>query len=369
MVRYAYLICLIFLIPEISRAQIKEPTQKTNPIPTTSSTDSKVFITWNGPGSVKIFLDNKEVFIGEGQEKSISIIADKAYTIKAQKPEKTFSYHDFVIFQKGVSYYLMRLKGDELVIEKTLSPQEKATVQEATLRLIISEIESNMITVTGGSFMMGCTKEQTGKGDWDCDENEMPIHSVTISDFRMSKYELTQAQWMAVMGSNPSAFNGCDKCPVESISWNEVQEFIRKLNEITGLRFRLPTEAEWEFAARGGTKSKGYRYSGSNNLDDVGWAGEYCENKTYLVGQKLPNEIGLFDMTGNVGECCSDWYQDNYYFLGEQVDPTGPEEGYYRIVRGGSFRVNDWGSRLSNRGLVSPSDRYPVYGFRLAQSP
>jgi len=197
---------------------------------------------------------------------------------------------------------------------------------------IIASIRKNMVFVKGGTFMMGATSEQGS----DVCSNEEPAHQVTLSDFYIGKHEVTQAQWKAVMGSNPSHFKG-DNLPVERVSWKDCQTFIRKLNELTGLRFRLPTEAEWEYTARGGNRSRGYKYSGGDDLGSVGWYYGNSGNKTHPVGQKRANELGLHDMSGNVCEWCSDWYGDYSSF--SQTNPTGPVSGKYRVIRGGDYSV------------------------------
>ena len=217
-----------------------------------------------------------------------------------------------------------------------------------------------MVYVKGGTFTMGATAEQGS----DADSDEKPTHSVTVSDFYIGKYEVTQAQWRAIMGSNPSRFTG-DNNPVEQVTWNDVQEFIKKLNAQTGKKYRLPTEAEWEYAARGGNKSKGYRYSGSDSISDVAW---YIDNArgTHPVGQKAPNELGIYDMSGNVWEWCQDWYGD--YSSSSQTNPTGPSSGSDRVMRGSGWYYSARSCRISNRSFFGPDYRGSNCGFRLACS-
>ena len=218
-----------------------------------------------------------------------------------------------------------------------------------------------MVFVQGGTFAMGCTPEQ----DNDCNDVEKPIHDVTISDFYIGKYEITQAQWVAVMDSNPSYFKG-NNLPVETVSWNDVQDFIHKLNAKTGKQYRLPTEAEWEFAARGGTKSDSCKYSGSNIAGHVAWYDNNSDNKTHPVGEKAPNELGIYDMSGNVLEWCNDW--KGSYGSNAQTNPKGSSYSIYRINRGGSFANYARLTRVSWRNSDDPDCRYNSLGFRLACS-
>ena len=192
-------------------------------------------------------------------------------------------------------------------------------------------ITIGMVKVEAGTFMMGVTSEIQ-----DPSFDEKPVHQVTLTnDYYMGKYEVTQALWQAVMGSNPSKFKG-DDLPVEQVSWNDCQEFISKLNGFTGKKFRLPTESEWEYAARGGKKSRGYQYSGSSNISDVAWYYDgNSGSKTHPVGTKQANELGIYDMSGNVWEWCQDWY-GSYVSL-SQTNPTGAVSGPYRVYRGGSW--------------------------------
>ncbi|MEF2644140.1 MAG: formylglycine-generating enzyme family protein [Paramuribaculum sp.] len=217
-----------------------------------------------------------------------------------------------------------------------------------------------MVWVDGGTFRMG-------SDDSDAESDEKPVHSVTVSDFSIGKYEVTQAQWKAVMGenNNPSWFKG-DNLPVECVSWDDVQEFIRKLNALTGKRYRLPTEAEWEFAARGGNRSRGYKYSGSDNLSSVAWYTDNSGSKTHPVGTKSSNELGIYDMTGNVWEWCQDWYDSDYYSKSASTNPKGPATGSNRVCRGGCWNFNAGCCRVSYRCDFSPVFRSSGLGFRLA---
>ena len=223
----------------------------------------------------------------------------------------------------------------------------------------VKGVSFDMVSVAGGTFTMGATSEQGS----DADSDAKPTHNVTLSDFMIGKTEVTQELWQAVMGSNPSDFKG-NNLPVENVSWNDCQEFIKKLNSLTGLQFRLPTEAEWEYAARGGNKSKGYKYSGSNDIGSVAWYWYNSSPKTHAVATKSPNELGLYDMSGNVDEWCSDWYGD--YSSGSQTNPKGPSSGSERVVRGGSWFSSGWTCRVSNRLSNTPDERNNYLGLRLA---
>ncbi len=228
----------------------------------------------------------------------------------------------------------------------------------------ISPIEEadayGLIPIKGGAFIMGCTDEQGS----DCYGDEKPSHRVTVSDFKLGKYEVTQAQWNKIMGSNPSKFSNCDECPVEQVSWDDIQAFLRKLNFQTGKNYRLPSEAEWEYASRGGNKSGGYKYAGSNTIDDVAWFTENAGSKTHPVGGKRPNELGLYDMSGNVYEWCQDWFGN--YSSGSQNNPSGASTGSHRVNRGGGWDGPARDCRVSNRGYDAPASRFYNLGFRLA---
>lgn len=246
--------------------------------------------------------------------------------------------------------------------EQRLAEERKRIAEEEAKRVeqnhIIENLINNMVYVSGGTFTMGATSEQGS----DAYNDEKPAHRVTLSSYNIGKYEVTQAEWKAVMGSNPSNFKG-DNLPVENVSWNDCQEFIRKLNSLTGKNFRLPTEAEWEFAARGGNNSRGYKYSGSNDIGSVAWYSGNSGSKTHPIGQKSPNELGLYDMSGNVWEWCQDWYGD--FSSSSQTNPTGPASGSDRVYRGGSWYFDAGRCRVSFRGSGAPGYRYYHLGLRL----
>jgi len=222
---------------------------------------------------------------------------------------------------------------------------------------IIKEIDATMVMITGGTFTMGCTEEQGS----DCREKEKPPHEVTVNDFQINKFEVTQEQWEAIMDSNPSYYKNCGRCPVELVNWYDTQEFIAKLNSITGSNYRLPTEAEWEYAARGGEH---YKYAGSNCIDSVAWYGDNRLTKTQIIGGKAANGYGLYDMSGNVWEWVSGWYEQ--YNSIRRVDPNSAS-GHSRLFRGGSFVETARDCRVSHRQSSSPEKRDLNIGFRLAR--
>lgn len=227
----------------------------------------------------------------------------------------------------------------------------------------VNGVSFNMIKVDGGTFMMGALE-----GDDLAIEDEFPRHQVTLSSFSIGQTEVTQELWQAVMGSNPSQHVG-NNLPVDYVSWNECQEFITRLNALTGRNFRLPTESEWEFAARGGNLSKGYLYSGSNNVDDVAWHTNNSGRLSQPVATKAPNELGIYDMSGNIQELCYDWYADQYP-AEPQVNPVGPDTGIARITRGGcwAWYTTDY-CRVTFRDNALVNEHKSYIGLRLAEGP
>lgn len=224
---------------------------------------------------------------------------------------------------------------------------------------VLKKIISNMVYVEGGTFVMGATSEQENAAL----EYERPAHQVKLYGYHINKYPVTQLEWWTVMGNNPSKFKGWNH-PVESVSWNDCVAFIKKLNQITNKSFRLPTEAEWEFAARGGLKSKKYRYSGSHDVDKVSWHRGNSGGRTAMVGEKLPNELELYDMTGNVSEWCMDIY--GKYFARPCTNPMGAAKGRMRVFRGGCW--NDLGDscRTTSRFAAFPNQKGSGLGLRIA---
>jgi formylglycine-generating enzyme required for sulfatase activity len=242
--------------------------------------------------------------------------------------------------------------------QQRITPIESITTK-------VGNVSFEMVKVAGGTFKMGSDDKEAGN-------SEKPVHSVTLSDFYIGKYEVTQKQWRDVMGSDPPELNfkGCDNCPVESVSWDDIQEFLKKLNSQSKTQFRLPTEAEWEFAARGGNASRGFKYSGSENLYEVAWYGDNSKNKTQPVGTKKANELGIFDMSGNVWEWCSDWYDENYYKNSPAQNPKGAASSLSRVLRGGSWVTDGQFCRSSIRfNDGAPESRFSYYGFRLVFVP
>lgn len=308
------------------------------PIVTADTTENAVIITASGNGVVKLYVND--------------LLVENPYTA----------------FRNDVDY--------ELTVYATAQEEGKAMSQsnrqsiivpalgiDETETFTVNGVSFTMVYVEGGTFIMGATTEQGS----DARDNEKSAHEVTLSSYCIGETEVTQALWLAVMGSNPSQNIGDLNCPVESVSWTMCQEFITKLNQITGKAFRLPTEAEWEYAARGGNKSQGYKYAGSNNLDVVAWYNENSGFTTHPVATKTSNELGLFDMSGNVWEWCQDWYGE--YSIEPQTNPTGPSTSSYRVNRGGIFNGYDWYCRVSFRNYYYPMGTSDNLGLRLALDP
>ena len=259
-------------------------------------------------------------------------------------------------YQEGIRRYLGEVSG-HAAVRKT-SP----SVVTDDLVMDVRGVKFKMVKVEGGTFTMGATAEQGS----DAYSNEKPEHQVTLSDYYIGETQVTQELWKAVMGDNPSNWRG-ENLPVEQVSWEEAQEFIQKLIQKTGCTFRLPTEAEWEYAARGGKNSKGYKYSGSNSIDEVAWYYGNSGVKTHPVKEMKANELGLYDMCGNVREWCNDWYGE--YSSDAQTNPQGPKKGSGRVLRGGSWSNAAGSCRVSYRNDDIPMGRHRYVGFRLVMCP
>ncbi|MBU1677760.1 MAG: SUMF1/EgtB/PvdO family nonheme iron enzyme [Bacteroidetes bacterium] len=297
-------------------------------------------------------------------------------TTPASKEVFTDAGGNYLIESINAGTYTVAAFKDNFV-----NQNKQTTVQDGQINildfnlLMVGEIPEGFVFVEGGVFQMGSTSG---------DSDEQPVHTVTLSNFYISKYEVTQKQWREVMGTNPSYFSGDDK-PVEQVTWYDAVAFCNALSEKVGLEkcysgsgtsiiydftkngYRLPTEAEWEYAARGGNQSNGYTYSGSNSIGGVAWYSSNSGNTTHNVGTKTSNELGIYDMSGNVWEWCNDWYSDNYYSNSPGNNPKGPASGTSRVLRGGSWLSYDNNCRVSNRTGGYPD--YPYYnnGFRIVQ--
>ncbi len=236
-----------------------------------------------------------------------------------------------------------------LVICLFLLTYISARAQDENIIVNVKGIPVKMIWVQGGSFIMGDTVEHIDEV-YEC---EKPAHHVTLHSYYIGQTEVTQALWKAVMDSVPRNFKD-DNLPVDDVCWKDCRSFITKLNSLTGMKFRLPTEAEWEFAARGGNKSQGYRYSGSNTLGEIAWCADNSDGKNHPVATKLPNELGIYDMSGNVWEWCHDRY--GKYSSKAKSNPTGPLLGSCRVIRGGGHQCLDKDCRTTNRSFYKKKE-------------
>ena len=255
--------------------------------------------------------------------------------------------------------------NDNLTLRKTTKPVNNinqpsmGSLFSDVLTITAGGVSFDVVRVKAGTFVMGCTDEMEG----DCYGDENPSHSVTISqDYYIGKFEVTQDLFEAVMGYNPSKWQA-PNLPVENVRWDEAQEFCNKLSRMTGRRFALPTEAQWEYAARGGKKTVGYKYSGGSYIWDVAWYIDNSNRQTHPVGRLRPNELGLYDMSGNVWEWCQDWYGD--YSSSSQRDPQGPDSGSIHVLRGGGWDLDTKSIRVANRGHFASDFDSGYYGFRI----
>jgi formylglycine-generating enzyme required for sulfatase activity len=316
----------------------------------------------------------KTVTIAEGETAQVTetLVNGRAVTVASEPSGAALSIDGNPVGQTPYngsltfgSHTLQIQQGDKKA-EKTVSISQSGGETSFSLSFgpqsfteTVNGAAIEMVAIKGGTFRMG-----SNEGD-----DEKPIHSVTVSDFSIGKTEVTQAQWTAIMSSNPSNFKG-DNLPVEMVTWDDVQVFLGKLNTKTGKTYRLPTEAEWEYAAGGGENSR-TKYAGTDSESSLGnysWYGDNSGNKTHPVGTKQPNQLGLYDMSGNVWEWCSDWYGGNYYSSSPQNNPKGASTGSDRVLRGVSWYSTASRCRVSYRYSYYPAARSYYFGFRLVRS-
>ncbi len=293
-------------------------------------------------------------------------LGDGTYTLVVYDNNVEFARSTFEVATLGEAF--VSGASGECRVQNFPSPGETTTLEwnQNTQHFEVVGVGMEFVRIEPGRFHMGASEAGS-------ESDEGPVHQVTISQpFYLGKYEVTQAQWQAVMGTSPSVWSNCGNCPVESVSWDDVQGFIDELNSQEGVnKYRLPTEAEWEYAARAGTQAAYHFGSAANQLGLYAW---YVENsdrggfiRTSEVGQKWPNAWGLYDMHGNVWEWVADWYGP--YPSGAVTDPRGPSTGDMRIIRGGGFGNDARNCRVANRGNVAPSRRHHDLGFRLVRTP
>lgn len=347
----------------------------------TDAGSRSVSVTQSGAsGQVSLSVSDMEFAAGSGS-KIFSIKSNTAWAVSSNKNwcsvSPTSGSNDGSVTvsvdeNTSTSSRTATITVESATIKRTLAVTQNGVTPTPTpasqdRSFTVGGVTFKMIAVEGGTFTMGGTSEQGS----DAYDSEKPTHSVTLSSYSIGETEVTQALWQAVMGSNPSYFSGSNK-PVEQVSWDDCQNFIIKLNALTGENFRLPTEAEWEYAARGGNKSRGYKYAGSNNIDNVAWYWDNIPSQssgsagygTQVVATKSPNELGLYDMSGNVYEWCQDWYGS--YSSGSQTNPTGQASGYSRVIRGGGWSYFARYCRVSSRLYDDPTGRFNDLGLRLA---
>ncbi|MFQ5329882.1 MAG: SUMF1/EgtB/PvdO family nonheme iron enzyme [Thermodesulfobacteriota bacterium] len=304
-----------------------------------------------------ILLEIAEVYAGEGRhEEARSIITEYIAEVGAAGSH----YEGTMLLLNAIDDKEREAEAaTELNLESTTEAAERA---ERDRQMIGREIRDKMILVEGGCFYLNKSIEDDGNRD------DRRRHETCVDSYYIGTYEVTQKEWSAVMGNNPSYFKGCETCPVGGLSWNDTQTFIIKLNDITGLKFRLPTEAEWVYAARGGGKEENESATKSDvDISSVAWGEDSSYKRTYPVGQKRPNALGLYDMNGNAWEWVEDWYREPYYVMNApRRNPRGPSTGVKKILRGGSWDFVPRGQRAASRYTYVPDGRYGSFGLRLA---
>ena len=332
-------------------AQKQRLTIRYSPSSATVLVDNKMVKGMNGVAQTTLPVGQHSFVVAcdgyESEEGMVKLKASAPSNLQITLTKETMAIQQSTVSQPTVA--------QQPVVQAPVTNGDNISIQ------VKNGVSIDMVRVEAGTFTMGATAEM--KKAWD---DEKPTHQVTLTnDYYIGKYEVTQALWQAVMGNDPSYFKG-DNLPVVDVNWDDCQDFLGKLNRITGKTFRLPTEAEWEYAARGGNKSRGYQYSGSNYPSDVAWFWDNSGFDTHAVGTKQPNELGIYDMTGNVCEWCQDWY--GAYSSSSQVNPTGANSGSYRVIRGGYWGYDASYCHSSHRTYASPGSRDISLGLRLVLS-
>jgi len=329
-------------------------------------------ICWLGEGPAQVLIGRTGIMLQTRHCTKMKVQPGQSYSVSVEQAGKRYKSASGIMVDSGGAVLCLSLdanKNKQVLTSQIFSNRHEQQLYESkriALRdSIVKRITAQMVYITGGTFKMGCMEGL----DPTCATWEKPAHPVTLKSFYLAKFEVSQAEWEAVMNSKPFYWSDCPQCPVEQVSWLDAQRFVQKLNTITSNRFRLPTEAEWEFAARGGNAGSQFLYSGSNTLEEVGWFGANAGNsgnRTQPVGLKQPNTLGLYDMSGNVAEWCSDWFVHTYYNQRVVKQPTGPVEGQSRVLRGGCYGYYAVSCRVTCRYGDSPDRRFRRYGFRLA---
>ncbi len=296
--------------------------------------------------------DGSDILVRQGTyEESIRLTSAKAVLVKGGYDSSYSQQTANTTFIQGLGQTTLQATGGSLKFQMLSIRSQPGDWTEPVTGMVF-------VWVEGGCYEMGC-------GDWtdSCGSDESPVHEVCVDGFWMGKYEVTQGQWQQIMGSNPSYFKTGDNYPVETVSWNDCQNFINKLNSQSGSTFRLPTEAEWEYAARSGGREE--KYAGGNDLDGLGWYSSNSGSHTHEIGTKAANGLGIYDMSGNVYEWCQDWYAFNYYAGSPRDNPKGPSTGSYRVSRGGAWSHNAQNCRAAKRYNGGPDRKYDNMGFRV----
>ena len=317
------------------------------------------------PTSASVLVDNKFVKGTNGIAETTLTVGQHSYIVACDGYE---SEEGSVKLKASAPSTIQISLLKESIVDNGISENNNQHIEDInettdndSVVKLLEKLNNDMVYIEAVEFTMGATKEQKGEANSD----EKPAHPVVLNCFNLCKYEVTQELWEAVMGDNPSHFKG-KNLPVENVSWDDCQKFIMKLNELTGKKYRLPTEAEWEYAARGGSNSMHYKYSGGNYAEYVSWCYINSMDKTHTVGMMKPNELGLYDMSGNVWEWCQDWY--GLYDKKTAYYPTGPIKAYNKVFRGGGYDNGDTYCRCSYRNGTAPQNKFKNLGLRLAHS-